>query len=310
MATCKTPVPHISASVRSPRARTSGSDAGPAIRSADRASPRCVSIRSLTRTKVIPVDIGAPSPWDKNAVAIKSSRSSAIRSARGRASHPGAREARALTGTACHRRPIAPSMLLPTKRSAAPSRRCRAACGSISVVRTKLPEKVRSRRETAFRLAECAEISLNAKYSPLRQYGSCVGGSRNHMRTYQKLTVPSTMSTSPRVSPPIPCQGARQGKDFPCHCPENHRQAIDSPEFSAVNRKNFPDIPCRQGNSTRSHPRHLTGLPPLASRGAGGPDGLVIAERDGGAGPAGRSLGEAHGGPEMAQTADGRVALD
>jgi SHS family lactate transporter-like MFS transporter len=48
----------------------------------------------------------------------------------------------------------------------------------------------------------------------------------------------------------------------------------------------------------------------LLLRGAGGPDGLVVAERHRGAGPVGRGLGEAHGRPEMAQPPDRRVALD
>jgi hypothetical protein len=38
----------------------------------------------------------------------------------------------------------------------------------------------------------------------------------------------------------------------------------------------------------------------LIASGAGGPRGLVMAERNRGAGPARRGLGEAHGGPEMA----------
>jgi hypothetical protein len=43
---------------------------------------------------------------------------------------------------------------------------------------------------------------------------------------------------------------------------------------------------------------------------AGGPGGLVVAERHRGPGPIRWSLGEAHGWPEMAKTADRRVAVD
>jgi hypothetical protein len=48
----------------------------------------------------------------------------------------------------------------------------------------------------------------------------------------------------------------------------------------------------------------------LALRRLGGPDRLVVAERDRGAGPIGRGLGEVHGRPEMAQLPDRRVAVD
>jgi hypothetical protein len=101
--------------------------------------------------------------------------------------------------------------------------------------------------ETAFQLTECAEISLNAKYSPLRQYGSCVGGSRNHMRTYQKLTVPSMMSFLSRFPPPIPCQSARQGKHFPYHCTEVRVQVVDFTGFSAGNLEKTSCIPLSGG---------------------------------------------------------------
>jgi hypothetical protein len=48
----------------------------------------------------------------------------------------------------------------------------------------------------------------------------------------------------------------------------------------------------------------------IASRDAGGPDRLVVAERHRGAGPIGRGFGEPHGRPQMAQAADGRIAVD
>jgi hypothetical protein len=105
---------------------------------------------------------------------------------------------------------------------------------------------------------------FSANFSRPREYGSCVCGSRAHMRTYRKHTVLSMMSSLSRVSLPIPCQGARQGKDFPCHGPENHGQVIDFVGLSAGNRKNFPDIPCRQGKLDATLSPRLSGLPPFA----------------------------------------------
>ena len=60
------------------------------------------------------------------------------------------------------------------------------------------------------------------------------------------------MSPLPRISLPAPCQALRQGKDVPCCCTESRRQSIDFAVFSVGNRKNFPVVPWRQGNSRHS----------------------------------------------------------
>ena len=56
------------------------------------------------------------------------------------------------------------------------------------------------------------------------------------------------MSHLPLVSLRIPCQSARQGKNFPCCCTEICPQGIDLVGFSVEHRENLPGIRCRQGS--------------------------------------------------------------
>jgi len=70
------------------------------------------------------------------------------------------------------------------------------------------------------------------------------------MRTFQKHTVLSMVSSSPPPSLPIPCQAAWQGARIPCRAPKSGSQVI-----MLENREKFPVIPGQQGKSSTSRVR-------------------------------------------------------
>jgi hypothetical protein len=95
--------------------------------------------------------------------------------------------------------------------------------------------------------------------------------------------------------------------------PPRHAQSRlpDPRQPSPAPRANAGEPPHARYAGLRPPPGEGLGCRPLLPlRDAGGPDRLVVAERHRGASPVGRGLGQLHGGAEVTQEPDRRVAVD